>query len=305
MHAHLKLSPQVELALKTRKGVVALESTLLAHGMPAHRRLDVAARMNQEVESQGAVPAVIAVLDGVIHVGLSHVELERLCTATTVHKCSERELAVALATGGIHATTVSSTMWAARQAGIHVFATGGIGGVHRGAETTFDESQDLHALGQHPVAVISAGAKAILDLPRTLERLETLGVLVVGYQCKNLPAFYVRDSGLPLDVSTDSMTTLARMCHARFGLLKQGGMLVCNPVPAENALDETLMNASLDDALAQAAAKGIQGKALTPFLLAAMERITHGKSVETNLALACHNAKVGAQLAVELAGLTS
>lgn len=297
----IKVSPAVKEALASRRGVVALESTLLAHGMPEYARMRVAHRLNDDVRKHGAEPAVIAIFDGTIHVGLDEVQLARLCSEPKVHKCSERELAVAIATGGVHATTVSSTMWAARHSGIQVFATGGIGGVHRGADQTFDESQDLFALAEHPVAVISAGAKAILDLPRTLERLETLGVLVVGYRTNVFPAFYVQSSGIPLDVHTDSMETLAKMCHARFHQLEQGGVLVCNPVPAEHALDEKLMNDALAEALRDAEQKRITGKALTPHLLAAMQRITAGKSVETNIELAAHNARVGAELASLLA----
>lgn len=298
----LRIHDEVAAALP-RGAVVALESTLLAHGMPPDRRLQVAQRMEEAVRRNGAIPAVIGVVDGKIHVGMDAELVQRLCTAPRVSKCGERDLAMAVATGGVHATTVSSTMWAAHRAGISVFSTGGIGGVHREAQQTFDESQDLPALAHHPVAVISAGAKAILDLPRTLERLETYGVPVVGYRCGEFPAFYTAHSGLPLEHRVDDIPTLARVVHARFHALKQGGVLVCNPVPQEFAMDPTLVAAALESALAQAANARVTGKALTPFLLSAMERITGGSSVETNIALAMHNVTVGAQLAVALSQL--
>jgi pseudouridine-5'-phosphate glycosidase len=297
----VELHPEVRQALADKRAVVALESTLLAHGMPPDQRMDVARKLEEAVRRHGAVPAVIAVMDGRVRVGLHPSETQLLCTHPTVHKCGERDLAWALASGGIHATTVSSTMWAAHQAGVLVFATGGIGGVHRNAERTFDESQDLTALATHPVAVISAGAKAILDLPRTLERLETHGVPVVGYRCREFPAFYTPHSGLLLETSVDDVEMLTLLVHARIRRLRQAGVLVCNPVPTEDAMDRTLMQAALDSALAQAEEKRVHGKALTPFLLAAMERITGGKSVETNVALAVNNAVLGAQLAVGLA----
>lgn len=299
----LSFSPSVAAALAERRPVVALESTLLAHGMPRARRLEVAAAMNREVEARGAVPAVMAVMDGRLCVGLSDAQLERLCLSEGVTKCAERDLSMALARGGVHATTVSSTMFIAAAAGVPVFATGGIGGVHRGAVETFDESQDLTALQKHPVAVISAGAKAILDLPRTLERLETLAVLVVGLRCAEFPAFYTRESGIPLEHRVEDITQLARALRLRFGPLRQGGALICNPVPAEHALPRAQVDAWVAQALADAEKQGIQGKALTPFLLGAMERITAGRSVETNLALALNNARVGAELAVAMAGL--
>jgi pseudouridine-5'-phosphate glycosidase len=301
----LNVHPEVALALARGGAVVALESTLLAHGMPPDRRVQVARLLEDEVRGVGAVPAVIAVVDGRIQVGVDHALLDRLCHAPGVTKCAERDLALAVARGGLHATTVSSTMFAAHRAGIAVFATGGIGGVHREAQRTFDESQDIPALANHPVAVISAGAKAILDLPRTLERLETYGVPVVGYRCDEFPAFYTRHSGLPLEHRVDDVATLARVVHARFKRLGQGGILVCNPVPEENAMDPTLIQAALEAALAEAADRNVTGKALTPFLLAALERITGGNSVETNIALALNNARLGAALAVELMRVSS
>ncbi|MEW5853059.1 MAG: pseudouridine-5'-phosphate glycosidase [Myxococcota bacterium] len=297
----IDISPDVAQALRERRGVVALESTLLAHGMPAPRRMEVARRINDTVRAEGAVPAVIAVMDGKVRVGLDDKGIERLCTTGGVAKCGERDLAVALSRGGVHATTVSSTMWAAAQAGIHVFATGGIGGVHRGAEDDFDESQDLHALSRHPVAVISAGAKAILDLPKTLERLETLGVLVLGFRCVEFPGFYTRTTGLALEHRVESAAELAGILAARFFWLKQGGALVCLPVPESDAMDPDVVDLAVQEALMDARNNGVKGKALTPHLLAAMERITVGKSVATNISLATNNARLGAQLAQELA----
>lgn len=300
-HARVVVADEVADALGNGRGVVALESTLLAHGMPLNRRVEVAHALEQAVRQEGAVPAVIAVVDGAVRVGIDPATLERLCTGDHVSKCAERDLAVALCKGGIHATTVSSTMWAAAQAGIHVFATGGIGGVHRGVESTMDESQDLVALSRHPVAVISAGAKAILDLPRTLERLETLNVLVLGWRCSEFPGFYTPHTGLPLEHRVDEMNLLSAIVRMRLADLRQGGVLVCNPVPAEHAMPVEEVNTSIHTALEQADQQGVRGKALTPFLLAAMERVTGGQSVETNLALAMNNARVGAQLARELA----
>ena len=303
MDVVVRTTPEVTEALAHRQPVVALESTLLAHGMPPQRRLEVAQALDHAVRAHGAIPAVVAVCDGQMRAGLEPEVLQRLCQQPNVSKCAQRDLAVALAGGGMHATTVSSTMEVAARAGIAVFATGGIGGVHRGAVDTFDESQDLTALASQPVAVVSAGAKAILDLPRTLERLETLGVLVMGWRCHAFPAFYTADSGLPLEHHTDDMALLASVVHHRIYGLCQGGMLVCNPVPAQHALPVDTVNQAIAQALAQANAQGIRGKALTPFLLGALERLTGGSSVETNVALAVNNAQVAAQLAAALADL--
>ncbi|MBI5496994.1 MAG: pseudouridine-5'-phosphate glycosidase [Deltaproteobacteria bacterium] len=299
----LVLHDEVAQAKSEHRAVVALESTLLAHGMPAHRRMEVAAQLNAAVRAEGAVPAVIAVVDGRIRVGLDDAALEQLCLAPTVHKTAERDLSFAVATGGHHATTVSSTMWVAHRAGIDVFATGGVGGVHRDAEETFDESQDLRALATHPVAVVSAGAKAILDLRRTVERLETLGVAVVGFGTPEFPAFYTRTSGIPLEHVVADVAALARVVHARLHTLRQGGILICNPVPAEHEMDDALLDAALGKVLADAKAHGIHGKALTPRLLAAMEQATGGESVRVNIALAENNARLGARLAVALCQL--
>jgi pseudouridine-5'-phosphate glycosidase len=294
-------SPEVHAALADGRGVVALETTLLAHGLPAARRLEVARVLDAEVRAHGAVPAVIAVVDGKVRVGLEGATLERLCTDPHVTKCGERDVAVALARGGVHATTVSSTTWAAAQAGVRVFATGGIGGIHRGFDATLDESQDLGALARHPVAVISAGAKAILDLPRTMERLETLGVLVVGYRCQELPGFYTTTTGLPLEHTVEDLPALASVARTRLLDLRQGGLLVFQPVPAAHAMDPAAVDQAIASALAQAGEKGVRGKPLTPFLLAALERVTSGRSVETNIALVRNNASLAGQLASALA----
>jgi pseudouridine-5'-phosphate glycosidase len=295
------VSEEVQKALGDQRGVVALESTMLVHGLPKDRRMEVAALLAAEVQKSGAMQAVIAIMDGRVRVGLSPDELRQLCHAPDVRKCGRRDVASALALGGLHGTTVSATLWAAAHAGIEVFATGAIGGVHLGFEETLDESQDLMALAAHPVAVISAGAKAILDLPRTLERLETMGVPVVGWRCAEFPAFYHRSSGLLLDCVVQRMEDLCTLVHWHCKRLRLGGVLVCNPVPFGVELDRTLVDNALCRALQEAREQHVAGKALTPFLLSAMERLTSGRSVETNIALARHNACVGGELARALA----
>lgn len=294
------LAAPVREALAAGRGVVALETTLLSHGMPPDRRRAVAARLSGEVCAGDAVPAFVAVIDGRIRVGLSDARLDALCEASSVGKCGERDLAWALHRGGVHATTVSATLWAAAQAGIRVFATGGIGGVHRGAPATADESQDLHALARWPVAVISAGAKAVLDLPRTVERLETLGVPVVGYQCREFPAFYAAESGIALEAVVEHVEELAALLTLHFDM-RQSGVLVCNAVDRRHALDRATMEAAIAAALEAARAEGIVGAALTPFLLGVMDRLTGGRSVDANVALAAANARLGGLLATALA----
>ena len=271
---------------------VALESTIVAHGLPWPQNLDVARELETTVTEHGATPATIALIDGVVKVGLSAAELERLARdGASFTKAGATDLAVHVARGGCAATTVSATCAIAARAGIRVFATGGIGGVHRGDGD--DVSHDLVALARTPIAVISAGAKAILDLPRTLERLETLGVLVIGYRTREFPAFYARSSGLALEHRVDDPLELARIAteHWRLG---GGGILVCNPIPASAELD-------LGDAIEQALARSTaRGKAITPYLLGELARITGGRSIEANRALAVNNAAVGAELAVAL-----
>jgi pseudouridine-5'-phosphate glycosidase len=276
--------------------VVALESTLVAHGLPWPANLDVALELEATVRAGGAVPATIAVLDGRVRIGLPGDALERVArSGRALAKAGATDLAVHIARGGSAATTVSATAMLAARAGIRTFATGGIGGVHRG--DTGDVSHDLVALARTPIAVVSAGAKAILDLPRTLEALETLGVLVVGYRCGELPAFYALSAGLALDHRSDDIADLAAICHARWDDLDGGGVLVCNPIPSAAAL---AIDQPIADAIADAARAGITGKQLTPYLLARLAEVTGGASIRANRALAVHDAEVAAALAVGL-----
>ena len=290
---------QLELApdVAPREAVVALESTLVAHGLPWPDNLAVARELEATVRDGGAVPATIAILRGAAHVGLTAEQLEHLAReGAQLAKGGATDLAVHLARGTSAATTVSATAAIAARAGIRVFATGGIGGVHRG--DVADVSHDLVALARLPIAVVSAGAKAILDLPRTLEMLETLGVLVIGYRCDELPAFYTRSSGLRLEHRVDSAAELARIARRHWDDLGGGGILVCNPVPEEAALDG--IDEAIAEALAAATASGITGKRLTPFLLARLAATTQGRSIAANRALAVNNARVAAELAVAL-----
>jgi pseudouridine-5'-phosphate glycosidase len=303
----LVVHPEVQAALAEGRGVVALESTLLAHGLPPARRAEAAARLEATVRREGAVPATIAILDGVPHVGLDADALARITQggpASGPRKAALRDLAIALATGGDWATTVSTTMALAARAGVRCFATGGIGGVHREVLETFDESSDLVALARYPVLVVSAGAKSVLDLPRTAERLETLGVPIVGFGTRELPAFYHGRSGVPLEHATDDVATLARIAHQRFDVLGEGGVLVVQPPPAALAQDPTVIDGHIDDALAEANARGIRGARITPFLLAELAARSSGSTVETNLALVDQNAQLAARVAVAYAGLT-
>lgn len=288
---------EVEDALAERRPMVALESTLLAHGLPESERARVADELEALVRSEGAVPATIAILDGRFCLGLAGADRERVI-AGGAEKASLRDLSVALGLGGVWATTVASTMAIAARAGIRVFATGGIGGVHRDASETFDESADLMALARYPVAVVSAGAKSVLDLPRTLERLETLGVPVIGFGTQELPAFYHGQSGLPLVASTHSVEALARVLVARFDRLQEGGLLVVQPPPAEFSQPPAVVDALIAEALAAAAQAGVRGRAVTPFLLARLDTLSGGDVVRTNIALVRNNAQLAARLAV-------
>ena len=293
----MKLVESAEVAAATRTGkpIVALESTLIAHGLPWPDNLAVAKELEAAVRERGAVPATIAVMGGKPCIGLDADALERLAKdGAKVAKASATDLAVHVARGGDAATTVSGTVALAVRAGIRVFATGGIGGVHRG--DAGDVSHDLYALARTPIAVVSAGAKAILDLSRTLEALESLGVLVVGFRTGELPAFYARTSGLALEHRCDDAADLAAICRARWEL-DQGGVLVCNPIPEADAL---AIDGAISDALAAAAREGVTGKRLTPYLLARIAAATGGASVRANRALAVHDAQVAADLAVAL-----
>jgi pseudouridine-5'-phosphate glycosidase len=291
------MTPEVRAAIEAGQPVVALESTLIAHGMPYPRNLEMAQRLNATVRQEGAIPAIIAVGRGRILVGLEDAELRQIAEARDVAKISSREIAAFLASGKMGATTVASTMACARLAGIRVFATGGIGGVHRGAASTFDISADLDQFARTPVAVVSAGAKAILDLPKTLEYLETKGVPVLGYRTDTFPAFFARSSGLPLQLSCEGPDEVAAILLMQDRLGFGAGTLIANPIPEEHAMPESEIEAAIDRAVSEAAGKGITGKEVTPYLLAALVRLTEGRSLAANMALAEHNARVGAEIA--------
>jgi pseudouridine-5'-phosphate glycosidase len=294
-----------EVADARAKGapIVALESTIITHGMPFPQNVETARRVEQAARAGGATPATIAVIEGRLHVGLSDPQLLALGQAQSMMKLSRADMAACLASGRTGATTVAATMIAARLAGIEVFATGGIGGVHRGAETSFDISADLHELAQTPVTVIAAGAKAILDLPKTLEVLETLGVPVIAFGQDELPAFWSRLSGLKAPLRMDSPAEIAAAHRMRTALGLPGGQLVANPIPAEAEIPADVLAPHISKALAEAEAQGIAAKAVTPFLLQRIFELTHGASLEANIALVLNNARLGAQIAAELAKL--
>ena len=294
----LKLAEEVKDALAEHRPLVALETTIVTHGMPYPENVATARSLETVIRSGGAVPATIAVMHGEIRVGLSECELTELATTKHVLKLSRNDLAYALATQQAGATTVAATMICAHLAGIRVFATGGIGGVHRGAEHTFDISADLEELARTPVAVVCAGAKALLDLPKTLEYLETRGVPVVGYQTDEFPAFWSRSSGLPVPLRMDSPREIARMLQLKWSLGLVGGAVIANPVQAADEIPASEMAAYIETAVADAAARGVSGKAVTPFILSRMLEITGGSSLRTNIALVQNNARLAAELAV-------
>jgi pseudouridine-5'-phosphate glycosidase len=301
----LDLSDEVARALAAGQPVVALESTLISHGMPRPQNLQTALRLEAEVRAAGAVPATVAVIGGRLKAGLRSAELEVLAReGTGVHKASRRDLPLLLAAGETGATTVAATMLIASLAGIRVFATGGIGGVHRGAATSFDISADLMELARTPVAVVCAGAKAILDLKLTLELLETHGVPVIGYRTDEFPAFYSRSSGLPVDRRLDSAWEIARVLKAQWlsgagGL--QGGVLVANPIPPEHEIPHERISRHIEQALADAQELGIEGAGVTPFLLARVGELTAGQSLAANIELVLNNARLAAEVACALA----
>src|SRR6266478_1775611 len=294
MQSYIKLSGEVQAALQAQRPVVALESTVIAHGLPYPANIEVAQAMESAIRKEGAIPATIGIHDGKIVIGLSKDEIEHLGTAQHVLKVSRRDLAVALATGQLGATTVAGTMLCASMAGIRFFATGGIGGVHRGAETSMDISADLMELGRTPVMVVCAGAKSILDLDLTLEYLETQGVPVIGWQTDNFPAFYVRSSGRRLTHRADDVLTIAAIARAQWECHLHGLVVGC-PIPEEYAMEPGLLEAATEEALRLARAEGIRGAATTPFLLAHVARATAGESVEANKALLLNNAKWAAR----------
>jgi pseudouridine-5'-phosphate glycosidase len=293
-----ELSPAVSAALEEGRPVVALESTIISHGLPRPGNLDAARSFEALLSGAGVTPATIAVIDGVPRVGLSDAELERVATDPDVIKVSRRDLPLAMAGGRTAGTTVAATSLLAALAGIRVFATGGLGGVHRGFAESLDESGDLAALSRTPVTVVSAGVKSILDIPATLERLETLGVAVAGYRTRRFPAFYLTDSGLDLDWSLDTPEEVAAVMAARDRLGEQSALLVANPLPERSQLDPALHDRVLADAVAAAARAGVHGKAVTPYLLAHMSEATGGASVAVNLDVARGNIALAGQIAV-------
>ena len=300
MNQYLDISPEVAEALAAGKPVVALESTIISHGMPYPRNVETALLVEQTIRENGAVPATIAIIGGRLKAGLSKDEIEYLGKAgTKVAKASRRDIAALVARKADGATTVTTTMMIAHMAGISIFATGGIGGVHRGAEVTMDISADLEELGNTPVMVVCAGAKSILDLGLTLEYLETKGVPVIGYGTDELPAFYTRHSGFGVDYRADSPEELAAMFKAQRGLGLKGGMLVTNPIPEEYSMDNAVIDAAIDQAIKEAAENGIKGKQTTPFLLAKVVELTGGDSLDSNIALVLNNARLAAKTAAE------
>ena len=297
----LSLSIEVERTLLAGGPVVALESTVISHGMPYPENVATALALEDLIRGEGAVPATIAIMDGRIRVGLDRDELERIGDGRTpVAKLSRRDLPIVLAQGGLGATTVAATMIAARLAGIRVFATGGIGGVHRGAPTSFDISADLQELARTSVAVVCAGAKSILDLGLTLEILETLGVPVLGYRTTAFPAFYTPASGFGVDARVEDAAEVAAICRTKWSLGLEGGVLIANPVPEAYAMDPAVIEDAIGRALEEARAARVTGKAVTPFLLAKVKELTGGESLETNVALIRNNAILAGRIAVEL-----
>ena len=301
MNQFLDMSPEVKEAMETGKPVVALESTIISHGMPYPKNVETALNVQRIIRENGAVPATIAIIKGRLKAGLTDNEIEYLGkTGRAVPKASRRDLPILVAEGKDGATTVTTTMMIAHMAGIEVFATGGIGGVHRGAQKTFDISADLEELANTPVMVICAGAKAILDLGLTLEYLETKGVPVIGYGTQELPAFYSRHSGLKVDYEIDTPQDLAMAFHVKRELGMKGGMLVTNPIPEAYAMDGTKIDKAIDQALKEADQQGVHGKETTPFLLARVAELTGGDSLASNIQLVYNNVKLGAQTASAL-----
>ncbi len=301
----VSMSPVVKAALQNGQPLVALESTIISHGMPYPKNVETALRVEATVRGSGAVPATIAVIGGQLRAGLSEAEIEYLGKkGTAVTKVSRRDLPVLVAHEGDGATTVAATMIIAALAGIHVFATGGIGGVHRGAERTMDISADLQELARTNVAVVCAGAKSILDLRLTLEYLETMGVPVLGFQTDKLPAFYTRTSGLPVDYRMETALEIAKALHTKWQLGLHGGAVIANPIPEAFAMPQEEMDRVIGQAIAEAEEQGIVGKALTPFLLSRIEQLTKGDSLEANIELVLNNARLAAAVSGALGSLS-
>ena len=302
MNRYLDIAPEVKEALDAGKPVVALESTIISHGMPYPQNVETALKVESIIREAGAVPATIAIIGGRLKAGLTREEIDYLGkTGAGIPKASRRDLPVLVAQGRDGACTVTTTMMIADMAGIRVFATGGIGGVHRGAQETFDISADLEELADTSVMVICAGAKMILDIGRTLEYLETMGVPVLGLNTDDFPAFYCRKSGFGVDYNAKTPADVAAIAKAKWGMGLEGGMLIGNPVPEEYAMDFDEMSAVIDRAMAMADEAGVKGKNITPFLLAHIVELTGGNSLKTNIQLAYNNARAAAQIAVELA----
>lgn len=300
----LAVSPEVKAALANGNAVVALESTIITHGMPYPANADTARVVEDVVRAAGAIPATIAILQGRLHVGLDPEQLDALARDTTAGKASRRDMALLAAQGRTAGTTVAATMLIAARAGIAIFATGGIGGVHRGAESTFDISADLIELSRSPVTVVCAGAKSILDLPKTLEVLETYGVPVLGYRTSEFPAFFSRSSGLRVDGRLDDAHAAADLIRSHRMLGMTGGLLICNPLPPEDEVPAAEMAPRIETALAEAAAKGITGKDVTPYLLSRLVELTGGRSLAANQTLIRNNARLAAEIAMALSGQT-
>ena len=296
----MKINPIVLEALKNNKPVVALESTIISHGMPYPKNVETALRVEQVIREHGVVPATIGIIDGEPVVGMTPDEIELFGKKKGILKASRRDLPVIYAKKLWAATTVSSSMILANQAGIEVFVTGGIGGVHRGAQESMDISADLQELGKTNVTVVCAGAKAILDLPLTLEYLETMGVPVLGYQTKELPAFYTRHSGLNVDYEIKDPKEAAQIIFEKRKNNLQGGILITNPIPEQYAMDDAIINDAIEKALKMADEKGVKGKEITPFLLKTVVDLTGGESLESNIQLVLNNAAVGAEIAKEV-----
>lgn len=305
MNSFLEISPEVKLALENNNPVVALESTIISHGMPFPKNMETAIQVEQIVRDNNAIPATIAIINGKLKAGLTKSEIELLAQeGPKVIKTSRRDIPYLVSKKLNGATTVASTMIIAKMAGIKIFATGGIGGVHRGASETFDISADLQELAHTNVAVVCAGAKAILDLNLTLEYLETQGVPVIGFKTKELPAFYTRKSGLKVDYELNSSQEIADFLKSKWKLNLNGGVVVANPVPEKYQMDYTEIMKTIDDALLEANKLGIKGKESTPFLLEKIANLTHGQSLETNIKLVLNNAKLAAKIACDISKLT-
>ncbi|MCY1038328.1 pseudouridine-5'-phosphate glycosidase [Staphylococcus nepalensis] len=298
MKQYIDFSKEVTQAKAENKPIVALESTIISHGMPYPQNVEMATKVENIIRENGAIPATIALIDGKIKIGLEKEELELLANSDNVAKVSRRDFTEVLATKRVGATTVASTMMCADLAAIQFFVTGGIGGVHRGVESTMDISADLEELGKTNVTVICAGAKSILDLPKTMEYLETQGVPVIGYKTDELPAFFTRESGIKLNSSSENPEDIARICKVKNDLDIEGGVVIANPVPKEDELSKSYIDSIIEEAVKEAEALGISGKDSTPFLLGKIVEKSDGKSLHTNIKLVENNAILGAKIAV-------